>query len=113
MIFRSAITGCQYGFLPRRSSLSNFLILEKNGPSVDRKPADVVFLKFAKAFYSTYHGFLIAEFELFGRHGAFRHFKIRGIVQESAIYHRVEGSLLCQNPLSVKSAKFSFSRYAT
>ncbi len=43
----------------------------------------------------------------------FRHFKVRWIVQESPIYHRVEGSLLYQNPLAVNSAKFSFSRYTT
>ncbi len=44
--------------------------IRRNGPSVDRKPADVVFLKFAKAFYS-YHGFLLAKFESFGLHGVF------------------------------------------
>ncbi len=37
----------------------------------------------------------------------FRHFYVRWIVQESSIYHRVEGSSLYQNPLSVNSAKFS------
>ncbi len=47
-------------------------------------------------------------------HGAFlRHFKVRWIVQEIPIYHRVEESLLYQNPRSVNSANFSFSRYAT
>ncbi len=39
--------------------------------------------------------------------------EVRWIVQESPIYHRVEESLLYQNPLSVNSAKFSFSRYTT
>ncbi len=43
----------------------------------------------------------------------FRHLYVRWIVQESPIYHRVEESLLYQNPLSVNSAKFSFSRYTT
>ncbi len=38
---------------------------------MDRKPADVVLLKFAEAFNSTYHGFLLAKFESFGLHGAF------------------------------------------
>ncbi len=33
----------------------------------------------------------------------FRHFKVRWIVEESPVYHRVEGSLLYQNPLSVNS----------
>ncbi len=33
----------------------------------------------------------------------FRHFKVCWIVQESRLYHRVEGSLLYQNPSSVKS----------
>ncbi len=39
----------------------------------------------------------------------FRHLQVRWIVQESPIYHHVEGSFLFQNPLSVNSAKFSFS----
>ncbi len=43
----------------------------------------------------------------------FRHFKVRWIVQESPIYHRVEGKRLYQNQLSVSSAKYSFSRYTT
>ncbi len=43
----------------------------------------------------------------------FRHLLVRWIVQESPIYHRVEESLLYQNPLSVISAKFSFPRYTT
>ncbi len=43
----------------------------------------------------------------------FRHFKVRWIVQESPLYYRVEGCLLNQNPLSVNSVKFSFSRYTT
>ncbi len=41
----------------------------------------------------------------------FGHLKDRGIVQESPIYHRVERSLLYQNPLSVKSEKFPFARF--
>ncbi len=36
-----------------------------------------------------------------------------GVVQESPIYLRVEGRILDQNPLSVNSVKFSFSRYTT
>ncbi len=36
----------------------------------------------------------------------FRHLYVRWIEQESPIYHRVEKSLLYQNPLSVNSAKF-------
>ncbi len=36
----------------------------------------------------------------------FRPFKVRCIVQESHIYHRVGGSLLHQNPLSIISANF-------
>ncbi len=43
----------------------------------------------------------------------FRHLKARWIIQESPIYHCVEKSLLYQNPLSVNSAKVSFSRYTT
>ncbi len=39
-------------------------------------------------------------------HGPFKRFQVRSIVQESPIYHRVEGSLLFQNPMSLNSAKF-------
>ncbi len=38
----------------------------------------------------------------------FRHLQVRWIVQESPIYHRVEESLLYQNPLSVNLANFHF-----
>ncbi len=38
----------------------------------------------------------------------FMHVEVRWIVQESPIYHRVEGSLLYMNPLSVNSANFIF-----
>ncbi len=43
----------------------------------------------------------------------FKHFKVRWTVEERLIYHCVEGSLLCQNPLSVNSEKRSFSHYTT
>ncbi len=47
-----ALTGCQYGFLPQRSCLSNLLILEETISRLmdDGNTADVVYLDFANAF---------------------------------------------------------------
>ncbi len=43
----------------------------------------------------------------------FRRLEVRFIVQESPIDQRVEGSFLYRCPLSINSAKFSFSRNGT
>ncbi len=62
-----AATGCQHGFLPHRSCLSNLLMIEETIARLmdDGNTADVVYLDFAKAFDSINHRFLLANFESF------------------------------------------------
>ncbi len=59
-IERKEITGCQQGFLPHRSCLSNLLILEEAITRLmdDGNTAGVVYLDFARAFDSANHRFL-------------------------------------------------------
>ncbi len=61
--------------------------------------------------YCKMHSGLLRQFKVgwIVQHGVFRHLNVRNIVHGSPIYHRVEGSLLYHNPLSVNSTKFHFS----
>ncbi len=64
----NAITGCQHLFLPRKSCLSNLMILEETITPLmdDWHTVDVLYVHFAMAFASVIHRFLVAKFESFG-----------------------------------------------
>ncbi len=63
-----AITGCQHGFLSRRSCILNLLMLEETITRFmdDGNTADVVYMDFAKVFDSVNLRFLLAKLESFG-----------------------------------------------
>ncbi len=66
----SLVSDAQHGFMPRRSSLTNWIITEEliTGMTDQGEPIDLVYLDFSKAFESVYHRLLIKKMKTMGIH---------------------------------------------
>ena len=71
LVTHSLINDSQYGFLPKRSCLTNLLeLLEYVNSAVDQgKPVDVIYLDFQKTFDKVPHARLLSKLKAHGISG--------------------------------------------